>query len=84
MPRVVRNFWIEARVDGRNALLQGGPGAKDGGLFLKLFQRDEGSIAASLKIICTACADGTLRIRVEPKLPFSRMEDGSLWIDTRR
>jgi hypothetical protein len=84
MPRVVRNFWIAARIDGRSNLACGGPRRKDGGLYLTVYQRNDGCIAAALKIICTACSDGTLRIRVEPLLPFSRMKDGALWIDTRR
>jgi hypothetical protein len=84
MPRAVRNFFVKARVDGRDSLIQGGPRKKNGGLHLTLYQRSDGRIATALEIICTACSDGTLRIRVKPLLPFSSMEDGQVWIDTRR
>jgi len=83
MPRVVRNFYVTARIDGQERLVRGGPRSKDGGLFLTVYQRTEGQIAKALTLICTAC-DGTLRLRVEPVLPFSRKKDGSLWIDTKR
>jgi hypothetical protein len=84
MPRVVRNFFVKTRIDGRDNLLVGGPRSKEGGLHLTLYQRSAGSIATALEIICTACRDGTLRIRVKPRLPFSSPEKGQLWIDTRR
>jgi len=82
--RIVRNFFLVARIDGRTTLLRGGPRRKEGGLHLTLYQRDSGRVAESLTIICTACADGTLRVRVEPALQSVLMDDGTLWIDTRR
>lgn len=50
MPRNVRNFWIEATIDGRGSKLEGGPRAKDGGFDLKIFQRDKGKVTRVLRI----------------------------------
>lgn len=44
MPRNVRNFWLDASIDGRSSDLSGGPVAKDGGFNLKLLQRSNGDI----------------------------------------
>jgi hypothetical protein len=82
--RAVRNFFLVARIDGRNTPVRGGPRGKDGGLLLTLYQRDEGRVREALNIICTACQDGSLRLRVEPALQSTIMEDGSVWIDTTR
>ena len=38
----VRNFWIEADVDGRKTSIAFGPRAKDGGFRLLIYQRDKG------------------------------------------
>ena len=42
MPRVVRNFWLEADVDGRVSTVAGGPRGKDGGITLRIYQRSGG------------------------------------------
>lgn len=34
----VRNFWIEAEIDGRKTKLSGGPRSKDGGFILDIYQ----------------------------------------------
>ena len=48
----VRNFWIEADIDGRKTMLAGGPREKDGGLTVNLFQRSEGDIQKAVSIEC--------------------------------
>ena len=50
--RTVRNFWLEATIDGRRTRLVGGPRAKDGGMSLTLYQRSGGSVACALEISC--------------------------------
>jgi len=85
MPRVVRNFWVAGEVDGRRTRIGGGPRARDGGVSLTLYQRDNGEVAVALKVHCMACTDGTLRLEVEPVLPFIFVTtDGRLRIETRR
>jgi hypothetical protein len=83
MPRMVRNFWIDARIDGRRSVLRGGPRSKEGGLALTLYQRREGDVSAALVVTCIACTDGMLCLSVEPRLP-SLTEDRRLVIKTRR
>lgn len=39
MPRNVRNFWIEGRIDGRDSTFAAGPATKDGGFSLTIKQR---------------------------------------------
>jgi len=65
---VTRNFWVEANIDGRNTLLAGGPRAKDGGMTIDLFIRDDGEIAKALHIVCWVCADGSLRVNAYPTM----------------
>lgn len=84
-PRVVRNFWLRGEVDGRLSRVSGGPRARDGGLRLTLYQRDRGKIETALKVLCFASSDGTLRIEVEPVLPYSFSDtDGTIRIETNR
>ena len=85
MPKVVRNFWVAGEVDGRRSRIAGGPRARDGGISLTLYQRDDGEVATALKVYCVACSDGTLRVEVEPTLPFSfTRPEGKLRIETKR
>lgn len=42
MPRNVRNFWIEAEVDGRKTPIKFGPTGKDGGFHLIVYIRNQG------------------------------------------
>jgi hypothetical protein len=53
----VRNFWIDADIEGRQTILSGGPRAKDGGMEVTLYQRNDGSIEKVLRIVCRACGD---------------------------
>ena len=50
----VRNFWVEADIDGRSTMLGGGPRAKDGGMDITIYQRDEGGIKQAFTIHCRA------------------------------
>lgn len=56
----VRNFWIEADVDGRTTKLAGGPQSKDGGMSIRLYQRDNGTIRRVVDIDCWVGKDGAL------------------------
>lgn len=48
MPRNVRNFWIEAEVDGRKTPVALGPQGKDGGFHLTVYMRNKGEVEAVL------------------------------------
>ena len=50
----VRNFWIDADIDGRQTTLGGGPRSKDGGMDVTIYQRDEGGIKRAFTITCRA------------------------------
>ncbi len=84
MPRTVRNFWLSADVDGRQSRVAGGPRAKDGGITLHLYQRAGGEVRTALRVYCHASSDGTLRLTVEPVLPWSFEKNGTLRIETKR
>lgn len=60
----VRNFWVEANIDGRETLLGGGPRAKDGGMSVNIYQRDDGSILRAINITCFVDRNGLLRTTV--------------------
>jgi hypothetical protein len=66
MPRVVRNFWLTADIDGRTSKFTGGPAAKDGGMDLTLKVRDHGAVVHALEILCREDGDGKLRVTVRP------------------
>lgn len=46
----VRNFWIEADIDGRKTKLAGGPRCKDGGIELTIKQRVRGNIVTVARV----------------------------------
>lgn len=50
MPRNVRNFWIQASIDGINTSVATGPRSKDGGFSLTIKQRDGGDIITALEV----------------------------------
>ena len=62
----VRNFYVEANIDGRETTLGGGPRAKEGDMTVHIYQRDEGEISEVLKIDCDE-RDGVLITRVFDK-----------------
>lgn len=53
----VRNFWMEAKIDGRNTEVKGGPKSKEGGMDIYLYQRDCGTIETAVHILCEAQGD---------------------------
>lgn len=74
MPRNVRNFWIEGRVDGRSSQIATGPIRSDGGFSLSVLMRDDGGIVRALtldgrvidgRIILDVEANQTLHVRTE-------------------
>lgn len=48
----VRNFWIEADIDGRATMLAGGPRGKRDGMNVTIYQRDDGGIKTAVRIFC--------------------------------
>lgn len=60
----IRNFWVEADIDGRQTTLAGGPRGKTSGMEVTLYQREEGSIATAIRIACRALSDGKLATTV--------------------
>lgn len=61
----VRNFYVEANIDGRETTL-GGPRNKQGEMTVRIYQRDEGAITEALMIDCEE-RDGVLTIKVYDK-----------------
>ena len=53
----VRNFWVEADVDGRRTNVAGGPAAKNGGMDVTLYVRDQGAIHTAVQLYCRAFYD---------------------------
>ena len=82
----VRNFYIEAQVDGRETKLEGGPRNKTGGFSATVKIRDNGSIAHALRIDGYARDDGSLSIRVSPGsgVTVKPDEDGGFTIEAAR
>lgn len=62
----LRNFWLEAQVDGRKTKLTGGPKNKTGGMRTKVYVRDQGTSVLACIIACTEC-DGDLVVRIYDK-----------------
>ncbi len=65
---MVRNFWIDGYIDGRQTVLSGGPKNKEGGMAVNIFQRDEGGIEEA---VCIRCGEinGRLVTTVTAKVP---------------
>ena len=53
----VRNFWVEADIDGYNSTPAGGPRRKDGGMEVNVYQRKDGGIETAVRIISRAIGD---------------------------
>lgn len=59
----LRNFWVEVEIDGRVHKLRGGPKRKDGGMTIKLHQRDRNGPREVLTVVCETLLpdeDGTI------------------------
>lgn len=67
MPRNVRNFWIEADIDGRKSAFASGPVRKDGGFELTIKMRSEGSIVEAISAHGWVDEQGNIRMWVRPK-----------------
>lgn len=48
----MRNFWLEADIDGRETLVTGGPRSKDGGMNVEISMRDGGCSVTACTIHC--------------------------------
>jgi len=81
MPRNVRNFWIQARIDGKATNIGAGPVRKDGGFDLTIYQRDAGEVRTALEILGRDIGGGKLRLRVYTGNGFTEQE---IIIDTNR
>lgn len=66
MPRVVRNFWMRATVDGHARSVEAGPRAKDGGLTIQVFMRDNGQVEHACTLRGWCGSDGRLYLDIEP------------------
>lgn len=64
MPRNVRNFWIEAQVDGAKKDIGTGPRRADGGFDLTIYMRDQGGIMTALRVRGYTLKDGKLALSV--------------------
>ncbi len=64
MPRCVRNFWLDACIDGRRSRFASGPRSKDGGFRLDIYVRERGSVPAEPLRVEGRCRDGRLSVSV--------------------
>lgn len=61
---VVRNYWLEAKIDGRQTTLSGGPLSREGGFELTVYMRDEGEVTKPLRVRGYAGEGGKLTLHV--------------------
>lgn len=73
MPRNVRNFWLEADIEGRKATFTGGPQRADGGFVLTIFQRDKGSVTKAMEIRGFIDTNGRIRLNAGTFNPLDAM-----------
>ena len=74
----VRNFWVDADIDGRQTELGGGPRSKSGGMDVTVYQRDDGSISTAIRIACRVNFEGKLVLAVrdgDGNLLYQRITD---------
>lgn len=64
MPRTVRNFWVEASIDGRSSILSGGPKSKGGGFDLDISVRNDGGVESDVIRISGQECQGKLILTV--------------------
>ena len=53
----VRNFWVEADIDGYNSTPAGGPRRRDGGMDVTLYQRKDGGIETAVRLYSRAIGE---------------------------
>jgi hypothetical protein len=58
----IKNFWIEAEIDGRKTKWKGGPVRPNGGFRLTVYMRDAGALTKPLTVEGWANSDGTLSL----------------------
>ena len=75
----IRNFYLDAEIDGRKTDLHGGPQSKKGGMDIRIWQRKEGKPVPAFNIICME-KNGRLITRVIP----AETEAPILEFETRR
>ena len=56
----MRNFYMKAKVDGRKTPVTGSPRNKDGGMFITLYQKEQGESIEILKIVSSVLPNGKL------------------------
>lgn len=56
----VRNFWVEADIDGYKTKVQGGPRRKEDGMNLTIYQREDGEISTAFQVKCKVTPSGNL------------------------
>jgi len=61
----VRNFYVEADIDGRKGQLTGGPRSKDGGFHMTLYIRNKGKIEEAFTICGEAIGEESLSIVIK-------------------
>ena len=69
----VRNFYVEAAIDGRATGLGSGPRAKDGGMQVRIYQRSNGDITNPVYITGWVAENGStlvLEISVDGHAPI--------------
>jgi hypothetical protein len=76
MPRVTRNFWLEADIDGRRIRLEGGPQGRDNGFSLTIYIRDNGSVLRAVSVNGIAHSDGTLAISTSAASDVAHSQTG--------
>lgn len=77
MPRNVRNFWLQAYIDGRTSDVATGPKNKDGGFTLTIYQRSKGDIVKALTVTGVADSYGTLVLYVDDENGFCRIKQST-------
>ena len=60
----VRNFYLDAEIDGRSTRLTGGPQSKDGGFYLSVKQRSNNAVTTPLVVEGEADENGELLLRI--------------------
>lgn len=60
---MVRNFWMEATIEGRASKPAGGPRSKTGDMVVTVYQREEGKSVKAVQVHCQSLGDA-LRTRV--------------------
>lgn len=84
MPRNVRNFWIEASVDGVQSTIGTGPRAKDGGFTMTIKQRDLGSITIAAEISGRVLPDGGLVLTIHGRGVAPGLDAQVIRVETKR